>query len=175
MFPEPMFPGTYVPRYLCSPVPMFLEPKFPGTYVPRTYVPRYLCSPIYGKYVDVVIGNGIPSELFDKQFRFVNGRAYIAETQTHTHTHTHTHARTHAHTHTSKNNHVTFLNLYIDLIWWATRKRSIPEGYMKVIEDICRTYRGSKTRVKTMCGRAENVKVGFLTPGICAKSASLHI
>ena len=35
-----MFPGTYVPRYPCSPVPMF-----PGTYVPRTYVPRYLCSP----------------------------------------------------------------------------------------------------------------------------------
>ena len=36
-----MFPGTYVPRYLCSPVPML-----PGTYVPRTYVPRYLCSPV---------------------------------------------------------------------------------------------------------------------------------
>ena len=35
MFPEPMFPGTYVPRYLCSPVPMFPEPMFPGTYVPR--------------------------------------------------------------------------------------------------------------------------------------------
>ena len=41
-----MFPGTYVPRYrcspnLCSPVPMFPEPMFPGT-----YVPRYLCSPV---------------------------------------------------------------------------------------------------------------------------------
>ena len=36
-----MFPGTYVPRYLCSPVPIF-----PGTDVPRTYVPRYLCSPV---------------------------------------------------------------------------------------------------------------------------------
>ena len=36
MFPEPMFPGTDVPRYLCSPVPMFHE----------TYVPRYLCSPV---------------------------------------------------------------------------------------------------------------------------------
>ena len=33
--PVPMFPGTYVPRYLCSPVPMFPEPMFPGTYVPR--------------------------------------------------------------------------------------------------------------------------------------------
>ena len=32
---------TYVPRYLCSPVPMFPEPMFPGT-----YVPRYLCSPV---------------------------------------------------------------------------------------------------------------------------------
>ena len=39
--PVPMFPGAYVPRYLCSPVPMF-----PGTDVPRTYVPRYLCSPV---------------------------------------------------------------------------------------------------------------------------------
>ena len=39
--PVPMFPGTYVPRYLCYPVPMF-----PGTDVPRTYVPRYLCSPV---------------------------------------------------------------------------------------------------------------------------------
>ena len=35
MFPEPMFPGTDVPRYLCSPVPMFH----------KTYVPRYRCSP----------------------------------------------------------------------------------------------------------------------------------
>ena len=37
-----MFPGSYVPRYpcspnLCSPVPMF----------PGTYVPRYRCSPIF--------------------------------------------------------------------------------------------------------------------------------
>ena len=31
----PVFLGTYVPRYPCSPVPMF-----PGTCVPRTYVPR---------------------------------------------------------------------------------------------------------------------------------------
>ena len=46
-----MFPGSYVPRYLCSPnlcspnlcspVPMFPEPMFPGT-----YVPRYRCSPV---------------------------------------------------------------------------------------------------------------------------------
>ena len=59
VFPEPLFPGfythrhlLYVPRYICSPVPIF-----PGTYVPRylyspvpmfpgTYVPRYLCSPV---------------------------------------------------------------------------------------------------------------------------------
>ena len=32
----------YVPRFLCSPVPMFPEPMFPGT-----YVPRYRCSPIF--------------------------------------------------------------------------------------------------------------------------------
>ena len=31
----------YVPRFLCSPVPMFPEPMFPGT-----YVPRYRCSPV---------------------------------------------------------------------------------------------------------------------------------
>ena len=31
----------YVPRFLCSPVPMFPEPMFTGT-----YVPRYLCSPV---------------------------------------------------------------------------------------------------------------------------------
>ena len=32
---------TYVPRSLCSPVPMFPEPMFPGA-----YVPRYLCSSV---------------------------------------------------------------------------------------------------------------------------------
>ena len=41
--PVPMFPGTdvprsYVPRYRCSPVPMFPEPMFPGTDVPRFFV-----------------------------------------------------------------------------------------------------------------------------------------
>ena len=47
-----------------------------------------------------------------------------------------------------------------DLIWWAMRKRSIPEGYVKVIQD---KYRGTKTRVKTRCGRTEffEVKVGL--------------
>ena len=84
MFPKPMFPGTYVPRYPCSPVTMFPEPMFPGTYVPRRTT----------NMLDVVIGIGIPSELFDKQFRCVNGRAYIAETQTHTHARTHTHIQT---------------------------------------------------------------------------------
>ena len=71
----------YVPRNLCSPVPMF-----PGTYVPR----------FTANMLDVVIGIGIPSELFDKQSRCVNGRAYIAETQTRTH------ARTHIHTYKQK-------------------------------------------------------------------------
>ena len=82
-----MFPGTYVPRYLCSPVPMF-----PGTYVPRTYVPRYQsCVPRRtANMLDVVIGIGMPSELFDKQFRCVNGMAYNSwNTNTHTRTHAH--------------------------------------------------------------------------------------
>ena len=39
-----------------------------------------------------------------------------------------------------------------DLIWWAMRKRAIPEWYVKVIQDI---YRATKTRVKTICGRTE--------------------
>ena len=40
------------------------------------------------------------------------------------------------------------------------RKRAIPEGYVKVIQDM---YRGTKTRVKTICGRMEyfEVKVGL--------------
>ena len=47
-----------------------------------------------------------------------------------------------------------------DLIWWAMRKRAIPEGCVKVIQDM---YRGTKTRVKTICGRTEyfEVKVGL--------------
>ena len=32
-----MFPGSYVPRVLCSPGPMFPDPG--------SYVPRVLCSP----------------------------------------------------------------------------------------------------------------------------------
>ena len=38
---------------LCSPVPMF-----PGTDVPGTYVPRYLCSPIYCKCVECRVCEG---------------------------------------------------------------------------------------------------------------------
>ena len=40
------------------------------------------------------------------------------------------------------------------------RKRSIPERYVKVIQDM---YRGNKTRVKTRCGRTEyfEMKVGL--------------
>ena len=47
-----------------------------------------------------------------------------------------------------------------DLIWWVMRKRTIPEGYVKVIQDM---YRGTKTRVKTRCGKTEcfEVKVGL--------------
>ena len=39
-----------------------------------------------------------------------------------------------------------------DLIWSAMRKRAIPEGYVKVIQDM---HRGTKTRVKTRCERTE--------------------
>ena len=47
-----------------------------------------------------------------------------------------------------------------DLIWWVMRKRAIPEGYVKVIQDM---YRGNNTRVKTRRGRTEyfEVKVGL--------------
>ena len=47
-----------------------------------------------------------------------------------------------------------------DLIWWAMRKRSVPEGYLKVIQYM---YIGTKTRVKTRCGRTDNfeMKVGL--------------
>ena len=47
-----------------------------------------------------------------------------------------------------------------DLVWWAMRKRAIPEGYVKVIQDM---YVGTKTRVKTRCGRTAylEVKVGL--------------
>ena len=40
------------------------------------------------------------------------------------------------------------------------RKRAIPDGYEKVIQDM---YRGTKTRVKTKCGRTEyfEAKVGL--------------
>ena len=66
-----------------------------------------------------------------------------------------------------KDLHMTFVDLEEaydrvtrDLIWWARRNRAIPEGYLKVIHDM---YRGTKTRVKTICGRTEyfEVKVGF--------------
>ena len=62
-----------------------------------------------------------------------------------------------------------------DLIWWAMRKRAIPEGYVKVTQDM---YRGTKTRVKTRCGRTEyfEVKVGLHQGSALyiIKSASLH-
>ena len=43
-----------------------------------------------------------------------------------------------------------------DLIWWTMRKRSILEGYVQVIHDM---YRGTKTSVKTRCGRTEYFEV----------------
>ena len=55
-----------------------------------------------------------------------------------------------------------------DLIWWAMRKRSVPEGYVKVIQNM---HRGTKTRVKTRCGRTEYFEVKV---GLHQGSASLH-
>ena len=47
-----------------------------------------------------------------------------------------------------------------DLIWWAMRKRAIPEGYVKVIQDM---YGGTKTaqarRTAFTYHRNENAKV----------------
>ena len=50
-----MFPGSYVPRVLCSPGPMF-----PGSY--GSYVPRVPCSPGPmlgggGGGVEYIVGN----------------------------------------------------------------------------------------------------------------------
>ena len=46
-----------------------------------------------------------------------------------------------------------YVRVPTDLIWWTMRKRSIPEGYVKVM------YSGTKTRVKTRCGRTEYFEV----------------
>ena len=35
-----------------------------------------------------------------------------------------------------------------DLIWWALRKKNIPEAYVTIIQDM---YKANKTRVKTHC------------------------
>ena len=52
-----MFPGTYVPRYRCSPNLCSPVPMFPGTYVPR----------FTAHLLDVVIGIGIQSEHFEEK------------------------------------------------------------------------------------------------------------
>ena len=36
-----------------------------------------------------------------------------------------------------------------DLIWWALRKKNIPEAYITIIQDM---YKATKTRVKSRCG-----------------------
>ena len=50
------------------------------------------------------------------------------------------------------------------------RERSIPDEYVDVTHD--RAYRGTKTGMNTICRRTEYF--GVITPGNCAKSASLH-
>ena len=46
------------------------------------------------------------------------------------------------------------------LIWWAFRKKNIPEAYITIIEDM---YKATKTRVKTRCGLTQyfNSEVGL--------------
>ena len=53
---NPDVPRTYVPRYLCSSVPMFPEPTFPGTYVPQSYVLGTYVSRFTAHLLDVLIG-----------------------------------------------------------------------------------------------------------------------
>ncbi len=36
-----------------------------------------------------------------------------------------------------------------DLIWWALRKKNIPEAYITIIQDM---YKATKPRVKKRCG-----------------------
>ena len=47
-----------------------------------------------------------------------------------------------------------------DLIWWALRKKNIPEAYITMIQDM---YKATKTRVKTRCGLTQyfNIEVGL--------------
>ena len=47
-----------------------------------------------------------------------------------------------------------------DLIWWALRKKNIPEAYITIIQDM---YKATKTRVKTRCGLTQyfNIEDGL--------------
>ncbi len=48
-----------------------------------------------------------------------------------------------------------------DLIWWALRKKNIPEAYITIIKYIL--YKATKTRIKTLCGLTQyfNIEVGL--------------
>ena len=47
-----------------------------------------------------------------------------------------------------------------DLIWWALRKKNIPEAYITIIQDM---YKETKTRVKTRCGVTQyfDIEIGL--------------
>ena len=47
-----------------------------------------------------------------------------------------------------------------DLIWWALRKKNIPEAYITIIQDM---YKATKTRVMTRCGLTQyfDIEVGL--------------
>ena len=47
-----------------------------------------------------------------------------------------------------------------DLMWWALRKKNIPEAYITIIQDM---YKATKARVKTCYGLTQyfNIEVGL--------------
>ena len=47
-----------------------------------------------------------------------------------------------------------------DIIWWALRKKNIPEAYRTIIQDM---YKATKTRVKTRCELTQyfDIEVGL--------------
>ena len=62
-----------------------------------------------------------------------------------------------------KDLHMVFVDLekaYDRVIWWALRKKNIPEAYITIIQDM---YKATKTRVKTRCGLTQyfDIEVGL--------------